>query len=208
MVDLEPVVTDNYEVGLNATFEDTSFHVSYYISNSDLGSLLNKQDGSDVFTVEREKVKIKGLDVTVDQKFNEKLSAGLNYAWLKGESDTDDDGEVDSDLSGENIAPNRLNFFLDIGFGDDYTAFLQYSHLWSRSFEGLSYSNNDKDFGGYSLVDMYLSKDLGQGRLSLGVQNLLDKQYITYFSQVIAPNATRYFAGPGRTLNFNYNFSF
>ena len=56
-------------------------------------------------------------------------------------------------------------------------------------------------FEGYTLVDAAAGYRSGFGdRLSLGVMNLLDKRYITYFSDTRAPTGsitsdTTYFAG-------------
>lgn len=47
-----------------------------------------------------------------------------------------------------------------------------------------------------------------RGQLSLAVSNLLDKQYITYYSQSALVKDDRYFAGRGRTLTLGYRIDF
>ena len=47
-----------------------------------------------------------------------------------------------------------------------------------------------------------------RGQLSLAVSNLLDKQYITYYSQSALVENDRYFAGRGRTLTLGYRIDF
>ena len=43
------------------------------------------------------------------------------------------------------------------------------------------------------------------GKFSLGIENLLDKRYITYYSQTYAfADTDRYFSGRGRTITLGY----
>jgi iron complex outermembrane receptor protein len=51
--------------------------------------------------------------------------------------------------------------------------------------------------------------ETGFGAVSLGVQNLLDEQYISYFSDTQGPTDNlRYFAGRGRTATLTLTQSF
>jgi iron complex outermembrane receptor protein len=51
--------------------------------------------------------------------------------------------------------------------------------------------------------------EAGFGTVSLGVQNLLDEQYISYFSDTQGPTDNlRYFAGRGRTATLTLTRSF
>lgn len=42
----------------------------------------------------------------------------------------------------------------------------------------------------------------------MGVSNLFDKQYITYYSQSALVEPLRYFAGLGRTITLGYSLDF
>ena len=46
------------------------------------------------------------------------------------------------------------------------------------------------------------------GQVNVGVSNLLDEQYVTYYSQSALVNDERYFAGRGRTLTLGYKLDF
>ena len=63
-------------------------------------------------------------------------------------------------------------------------------------------------FDGYHTVDSSLSLALGVSTLTLSVSNLLDAQYITYYSQAATDLDDRYFAGRGRTLSLRVESRF
>ena len=77
---------------------------------------------------------------------------------------------------------------------------------FEREFDGGDPGN---DFEGYTLFDAFVGYDFGRHRVSLGVQNLTDEQYITYFSDTQAPtDNTRFFAGRGRTFTLGLTSDF
>ena len=63
-----------------------------------------------------------------------------------------------------------------------------------------------------TLVDLNLGYEFdGLGRIELAAQNLLNEDYITYYSQAVASAATRnnrFFAGRGRTLTLRWTLAF
>lgn len=65
------------------------------------------------------------------------------------------------------------------------------------------------DFGGYTLTDASLRYQTGFGALTFSVQNLFDRQYITYASDTQRPtDNTFYFAGQGRTFTLGWDYRF
>jgi iron complex outermembrane receptor protein len=65
------------------------------------------------------------------------------------------------------------------------------------------------DFGGYEVVDFHGRYETGFGGISLAVQNLLDKQYIDYSSDIRLPaDNFAFFAGRGRTFTLGWDYSF
>ena len=67
--------------------------------------------------------------------------------------------------------------------------------------------NTGEQFKGYTTLDFSSSYDTAYGRWTLGIENLADKQYFTYYAQS-TPAAARYFAGIGRTLNLSWSHAF
>ena len=206
-LDVEPVVTDNIEVGLEYSGERFSGHISYYQSDSDLGSRLDA-DANGIFSVRREKTEIEGFEIAGRFTVNENLIIGGNYAQLDGEFDSNGDGDVDTDLDGLNIAPDRLNMFIEANAFDWLSGRLQVSHLFDRDFGGLAARAN-RDFDSFTTADMVVTAKTRLGEFELGVENLTDKQYLTYFSQTEPfARSDTIFAGRGRTLTFIYRNSF
>ena len=209
LVDVEPVVTGNIEVGADVRVRGARLHAAYYRSNADRGSLLERTADSQVFAVRRERTAIDGIDLTASVPVTPAWTIGGTYSWLRGRFDTDGDGRVDTDLDGLNIAPGRVNLHLDGQPARWMTARLQVSVLRPREVEGLKPPANGREFGGYTLADLSLGFPTEHGTFRIGVENLLDKQYLLYFSQVDtgAANDTL-FAGPGRSLVFGFERRF
>ncbi len=209
LVDVEPVVTGNIEVGTDLRLGATRLHAAYYRSNADRGSVLERTADSQVFAVRREKTAIDGIDLTARVPLTPEWTLGGTYSWLRGRFDTNGDGRVDTDLDGLNLAPGRVNLHLDGQPARWMTARMQVSILRPRSVEGLAPPANGREFGGYTLADLSLGFPTELGTFRLGIENLLDKQYLLYFSQVDtgASNDTL-FAGPGRSLVLGFERRF
>jgi iron complex outermembrane receptor protein len=196
-LDLQPVVSNNREIGIEWDRGALKASTSYFWSSSKLGALLVR-DADGFFHVVRQPVETKGLELSVAWRTPlHDFSVGGAYAHLKGGVDTDDDGRIDADLDGANISPDRLNLFVDWERGP-FDARATLRCYFARTFAGQDPRNA---FSGYALADAQLSYRFGAHRLSLSVQNLADKQFITYFSDTQLPDDNlRYFAGRGRTF--------
>lgn len=201
LVSVEPVVTGNLEAGADLRVRGAHVHASYYRSRSDRGSLLERTADSQVFSVRREKTDIDGVDVSATVPIARHWSLGGTYAWLRGRFDSDRDGRVDTDLDGLNVSPGRINLFLEGRAASWLTARAQVSNLRKRTIDGLAPPARGRVFGGYTLADMALTVPLRVGTIRLSVENLLDRQYVLYFSQVDTAGANdTFFAGPGRSF--------
>lgn len=204
---LEPVISDNRELGVDYDNGDLQLHAAYFWSDSDLGSRLELVGG--VYEVQREKTEIEGFELSATRRLSDSVNIGALYSHTSGKYDSDDDGSVDTDLGGINVNPDRLNLFVT---WDEYGALpfagrVQVSHFMDQTFGGLD-APSDQNFEGYTLVDLSLAKRTSVGDFQLGIENLLDKQYITHYSQTGSTLDSRYFAGRGRTLTLTYQNEF
>ena len=111
LVDLQPVVADNLETGINYRRGGLDIAASYFWSDSDLGSRILVVDG--VGQITRQKTEIEGLEVSAAYHFDSGVSTGIAYSKLEGRFDSDGDGSVDKDLDGRNIAPDRINIYVE-----------------------------------------------------------------------------------------------
>lgn len=205
LVDLQPIIADNTEVGLNYQNEGLNIAFSYFWSKSDFGSRIQVIGG--IGHVTRQKTEIEGLELTTRYQFSNGVSTGLAYSKLKGRYDSDANGSIDKDLDGRNIAPDRVNLYVEGPLADNLSARLQYSMLLDRDFDG---GLAEHDFDGYELMDAVLNyQNDALGDITLGVENLLNEQYITYYSQTLTyVNDSSYFAGRGRTLSLKWQKAF
>jgi iron complex outermembrane receptor protein len=208
LIDLEPVVTENQELGVDIDTGNARLHIAWYRSDTDLGSRLER-DENDIFHVRREKTEIEGWEIAGDIDITDTAKAGFNYTKIKGRIDSDDDGKLDTDLDGLNIAPDRLNLFGEMLLTNNVLGRLQIAHLFNRDFDNADPEDPGFTFDGFTTADLFLSAGSRFGDISLGIENLLDKQYITYFSQAQASQrANSYFAGPGRTITLAWQMDF
>lgn len=203
---LEPVISNNRELGVEWDRGPLAASASYFWSSSDLGSLL--VEGADgIFNVVRSPIHIEGLEATVAWRTplpGLVLSGG--YAEIEGQTDKKDADElVNNDLDGANISPDRLNLAADFERGP-FNARLQSRFYLSRTFND---STAATDFEGYELFDAYLGYETTVGTFAFAVQNLTDEFYITYNSDTVrVTDNNRFFAGRGRTFTLSWTGAF
>ncbi|MGR4866963.1 TonB-dependent receptor [Caulobacter sp. LARHSG274] len=203
-VNIAPIISNNREIGAELKRGPLEASLTYFWSSSKLGQLLVKNAGA-VFDVQRQRIEIEGLEVNLKARTpvpGLDLSAG--YARLRGRTDTNKDNRVDADLDGANISPDRLNLAADYQAGK-----------WALRLQVQSYLKRDMqqaivkdDFDGYTLADAFVRYELPVGALSLGVQNLLDKPYLSYNSDTTLPANDKVFAGRGRTATLGWETRF
>lgn len=205
LVDLQPVIADNVEIGSSLRRGGLELSASYFWSNADLGSRIQVVGGAGV--IQRERTEIQGLELAASYRFGPGIRIGGALAALQGRYDSDGDDVVDRDLDGRNIAPNRLNLYAQAPIAGGLSARFQVSHLFDRHFDG---GAPRFDFDGYTLVDVILTYDAGgAGRFTLGIANLLDQQYINYTSQTANfINNNNYSSGRGRAFTLRWQGRF
>ncbi|MEI7342941.1 TonB-dependent receptor [Pectobacterium brasiliense] len=199
--DLQPIVTNNVETGFRVKKDRFDFEANYYQSNAKMGDRVEAR--GDNFVSVREKTRIQGFEVKAGYQINERHKVNASYAHSEGKYDSNKDGKVDKKLNGLNIAPDRLITSWSANWNDQWSSFVQANYAFGRSFDDAGMA-----FDGYLLMDAAVGYKLPYGRLNVAVANLLDKQYITYYSQAALNNNTRYFSGRGRTVTLGYSIDF
>jgi iron complex outermembrane receptor protein len=204
-LDLEPVLTENMELGLELKSSAIDAQLAYFRSDSDLGQRL--QRGADgIYTVQREKTTIDGLEFRTSWRATTADTFGLRYAHSDGRYDSNADGRVDSDLGGANIGPDRANVSWDRNWSDIASSRLQVNYLFDRDFEDIN-GVTVNEFDGYTTVDLSADVETFGGVFTAAIQNLTNEDYFTYYSQT-SPLDARYFKGLGRTFRVGYRKSF
>ena len=206
-LDISPIISNNREIGAEVKRGPVDGSVTYFWSSSTRGQILvARPDG--IFDVQRQRVEIEGLELNLGIAMpidGLRLSAG--YAHILGRTDTNGDDQVDTDLDGTNISPDRLNLAVSFERGR-LSARVQTQVYFSRTFEG-RVRDPRNDFGGYTLTDAYLGYQVGPGRIILSAQNIFNRQYIDYNSDVRLPNDNlSLFAGRGRSMTLAWDMRF
>jgi len=207
LLDVEPVVTDNLEIGIEFDNGALSARLTYFESDAENGSRL-RSNPEGIFEVERQRTEIDGYEAVVEYGFSEALQVGANYSNTDGRFDSDDDGRVDSDLDGLNIGPNRLNLYAFGRLNEALNWRAQVYRFEDRDFAGPA-APADRNFDGYVQVDGFLGWQTELGEFSLAVENLLNEEYFTYFAQTEpAARADTFFLGNGRTVSLGWQKQF
>lgn len=206
-LDISPIVSNNREIGIEVKRGPLDASATYFWSSSKKGQrLAARPDG--IFDVLRERVEIEGIEVNLAVKLPiDGLTLSAGYAHITGRSDSDGDDIVDTDLDGANISPDRLNLAAAYAHGP-LSARLQTQFYLSRTFNGMTRDPRN-DFAGYTLTDAFVRYQTGLGGISLSVQNLFDKQYISYASDTQRPTDNFFnFAGRGRSFTLGWDYRF
>lgn len=201
LIDLTPIVTDNYEGGIRFINDAINFEISYYESNSKLGSRIVNDNG--VYIVKREKKEIQGVETSFGYQLTSNHRFDAGYSYIQGESDTDGDGVVETKLDGREIPPNKLRLAWTANWNSQFTSMIQANHAFDRSFD-----DEEREFEGFTLIDATLGYQLPVGRINFSVSNLLNEDYFTYYSQSAFVRDDLYFKGRGRTFTLGYKLDF
>ncbi|MEI6860226.1 MAG: TonB-dependent receptor [Shewanella sp.] len=202
-LNLSPIITDTKEVGIRYDIQDLRANLSYYESSSDFGTRLERI-GDDYF-LNRQETQIQGVEASLNYRISTLHSANLGYSHTNGKYDSNDDGNLDAKLDGLNIAPDKLALSWNGQWNEQLSSFIQLNYAFDKSFD-----DPEKEFHGYTTVDSSITYKLpeDQGKLNLSVENLLNEDYITYYSQSALVHDDRYFKGRGRTITLGYSVYF
>jgi iron complex outermembrane receptor protein len=204
-LNLQPVIADNREIGIEYRGQALRASLSYFTSESDLGARL-QADSDGIFSVQRERTEIDGFEFAATYALSGATSFGVNYADTNGEYDSNGDNQVDTKLGGRNIAPRRLNVHWLQQWSDAISSRVQVNKLFDRHiYTGANAINN---FDGYQTVDAQINYEtLDYGMFTVGIENVFDEFYFTYYAQTAGADRTN-FAGRGRTVSVNWQYQF
>lgn len=211
LVDLQPIVTQNRELGLAWRGRLASVSASVYESRSDLGSQLIVSNG--IGTVQRVPITVRGMEVSGEWRPSEQLKLSSSYARTRGRtSSTSNGGALDLDLGARSQGPDKWVAAATWQFAPQWSSQLSLQRQLPRHANVGKFSGKtslEEHFKGVTLVDASLSWNTAQGQWSAGVENLFNRQYITYYSQAhYAGTPEDFYAGRGRGLNLSWRRPF
>ena len=205
MQDLQAIVVRNEEVGFNWRGERAGFSASAYKSTSQFGASLSVDPTTGDYVMNRAPVDIKGYEFSGDFRFSDDWKATLIYSRAMGYTVFTANGPLTKHMGVTDVMPAKLGASLTWNFSEYGNATLGGTTLLSRNLnQGTSAAEH---IGGYTLWDLEVNYDARKfGKLTLGVENLLDRQYILAFNQV--DSFQNFFAGRGRVVSITDKFTF
>ena len=204
ILDLEPIVVDNTEVGFNWRGSRVSLGASYYRSDSDFGVSLAVDPVSEDFIMLRRPVEIEGYEFTSEFKITDTLTATALYSHTEGKTRTGDTGPLDREMGVNDISPDKIGTTVAWQFSDagDVT-------VSSTTYLGRDLNEDrpgEEHTSGYTLFDVGANYRFGNSLVTLGVENVTDKFYILSWAQL--PGWRNYWSGRGRVTSLTYTMKF
>ena len=205
LIDLTPVIADNREIGIDWDDGRWLVHVAAYRSDSDLGSRLQFDAVNNTYLVKREATSIHGVEANVAFRLSDATRFGMAHARTEGRYDSNGDEVLDSDLAGINISPDRTTGYWEQDWTPRVSTRMQGSVSADRDFDFRGQPAGR--FDGYAVFDLQARVGFDAGTLNLGIENLFDRKYISYFSQT-TPADDDYNGGRGRALTASWTMRF
>lgn len=193
--------TDNYELGLRASFERWDASVVGFFSESDNGVSFDQD-----LNIVKQPEQIWGVEASARVRPMDGLSLGGTVTWLTGEVDLDNDGTFEEDLPTTRIPPLKITANAQYAITEDWSARLQALYSGTQDPDSTQFGGT-AEIDDYVVVDLYSSLALGPGKVELGVENLLNNEYTPVINQAF--DASFAFArAPGTTVSLTYSTEF
>lgn len=219
---LAAIIFKNNELGFNWRGEKASFGATHYISKSPFGASLAINPATNDFILSRAPVRIEGTEVTGEWRFDEQWKVtglyshitGKTAFWAASPAGLYPAGGLEKPLGILDINPDKFSAAITWKFLPNADATLGFTSLFGRhvsgsdvrAYDSKSFSYDERTRG-YTLFDLGVNYDLQRyGKVSLGVENLFDKQYILSWAQLAGYQ--NYWAGRGRMTSLTYSITF
>ena len=202
----QPIVTDNYEIGVRGTALNVDYSAAYFRSRSDLGQSLSLNSSGSALESVRAPERIWGVEATLGFNIIPSLRFDSTLSFQEGERRLREDGAFEP-LDGRRISPIKVTSSLEYDSEDwgIYTLDLLYSGSRNKSDEITKGAAGKID--SFFLLDAGAEIDVGPGKFNIGISNLLNKKYLTPEAQGDLSNNT-YFYAPGRRFYLGYSIIF
>jgi len=201
--DLQPVKTNNYELGWRGGAGNTSASLAVFYTTSKLGDVQSFNNG---LILTRTEERIYGVEGTIDTTTDdEKWGAGGTFTWMKGREQPD--GGSWQGMTGYRIPPLKLTAYLHYRPNERWSGRLQANYFGAKD-----YRLDGKESFGRRDVNSYFTVDL-MGRYQpdprntfiLGVENLFNRDYYPLYSQLMRSNTnTSRLPAAGAVLTLTY----
>jgi iron complex outermembrane recepter protein len=181
----EPAKSDSYEIGARGDWGDTRADFALFYTDSDLSSS-TQIDPDNPLTGPliplREPREIWGVEATLDHRFSSQWGVGGLLSYQEGERELPTGEE--RDISSTDIQPVQVTAYVDYAPTNWWRNSLQVTYTHERDpFDEASVEFGEGNVGSIFLMDYFAAFDILGGELSLGIENLLNKEYISIQDQ-------------------------
>ena len=204
---LEPSITNSLEFGIRYETEQLKAALVYFENKSTLGSTVTFNTETSEFIVSQAPEKVKGVEFSLDYNPVDDFNIGGNLTWMEGKRDTDEDGVMDTPLSGQTIPPLKITGYAEYNFAENWFGRGQISYTGNRNEFPGSTSFGQGKVNARAIIDLLIEYSLNSGKIQLGLHNALNKDYFTHTSE-ISQLANRFSKGPGRSISLNYTANY
>ncbi|NEO27076.1 MAG: TonB-dependent receptor, partial [Kamptonema sp. SIO4C4] len=199
----EPVVIDSYELGVTGEWETVQFSLAGFYTYSELGENVRQSDAGPFLVLERSPTRTYGLEAALDYQPSEDWGVGTTLSWVEGGSNPETDNlDEFVALSSREIQPLKVSAYVENQTLPNWQNRLQLLLVGGRD-RALEEGIDTRAIDSYVTLDWISSLNLGQGVLTLGVQNLLNNQFFPVDSQLQRRNSANA-AALGRTVRLEY----
>lgn len=194
----EPQKVNSYEVGIRGQWRNVQASVAGFYNQSDLGTTFDEE-----LNVIRAPERIYGVEGTLNTRLGNRWVLGGTASWTEGQIDIGEDDDY-TDLDSFRIPPIKLTAYVQHQTTPGWSNRLQVLYSGGRNPEGSGYGR--ERVYDYITADFLSSIQIGEGTLSIGVENLFNTYYFPVVSQSQGFNSG-YAAARGTTLSLRYTFN-
>ena len=201
-IEPEPAVTDSYELGMRVFDDRWQASLTGFYSTSELASRTINPGGTLALAIPlRQPEQFWGVEATLDIQPFDDWAFGSTFTWQDGVRETEEDDAVR--IQSNLLTPVRLTGYAEHAPFDWLSSRLQFSYTpgFDRFPGSTAFGEGEVD--GVFLVDALATFEVGPGQFNVGIENLLNNQYIPVRRQA-ANSPDEYFAAPGLTAALSY----
>lgn len=217
-INLEAIVTNNYEFGFLSIFDHVRAEAVGYYSTSNLGTGLNFNEETSRFELSPDPQKIFGAEFSLDFNYlNGALLFGGSYTYVEGLKHPKNDKNDLSYIGGDVIAPSKLTAYISLKPCEKLTTTIRMIRVGDRKHfnpvsdgnDGWRYNYREAPVNGYTLLNFSSSYQVKKNlSVSLAVNNLLNEFYLPARAQWAAPLRSQSPAGEGANTKLSVSYTF
>lgn len=205
-IDPQPAITDQFEIGTRARFDNFSLSLAGFYADSELAARTIRVPGQSIAVPLRQPEQVWGVEATWNWRASETIDLGGTFAWNDGERE----------LPNGTVTPIQNRFLTPVTLTGQanwkpvgwFEGRIQAVHNFaSDDFDG-STAFGEGDFENFTQVDLLARFDLAAyGVIDLGIANLFDRVDIAPGDRA-SNGGFNFIRIPGRTVSVGYTWRF